>query len=141
MAQKTSQLLVPQSGGTLARRTASGVFVAVLALLFAQALVDAAAIDVGVTGDVNPFTAGPLVLSAVFAGVGATVAYAAAVRFTARPARTFVAISAAVFVLMLGPVFLAPPTGITLVGQAILVVYHALVAVPLVAFILGVVEF
>jgi hypothetical protein len=131
----------PQSGGPLARRTATGVFVAVLAVVIAQTLVDAAAIDVGVTGAVNPFTAGPLVLSTVFAGVGAAVAYAAAVRFTARPTRTFLAVAAAVFVLMLGPVFLAPPTGITLVGQALLVVYHTLVAVPLVAFILGIVEF
>jgi hypothetical protein len=134
-------MVVPQSGGALARRTANGVFVAVLALLFAQALVDAAAIDVGVTGDVNPFAAGPLVGATLFAGVGAAVAYAAAVRVTARPERTFLALATAVFVLLLGPVFLAPPAGITLVGQAILVVYHALVAVPLVAFILGLVEF
>lgn len=141
MAQETSRLVVPQSGGTLARRTASGVFVAVLALLITQALVDAAAINVGVTGNVNPFTAGPLVLSAVFAGVGSAVAYAGAVRLTARPTRTFLAVAGAVFVVMLGPVFLAPPTGITLVGQALLVAYHAFVAVPLVAFIIGVLEF
>lgn len=140
MAQSTFQYPVPETSGGLARRTASGVFLAVVLVLLAQALVDALGIDVGATGSMSPFAAGPLIGATVVAGAGAAIAYAAVVTFTDQPVRNFVAIAAVVFVGMLVPVFVAPPEGITTVGQGILVLYHALVAVPLVAFIVGAVN-
>jgi hypothetical protein len=140
MAQSTIRYPVPETGSGLARRTATGVLLSVVLVLLAQGIVDALSIDVGATGSMSPFAAGPLVGATIVAGAGAAVAYAAAVKFTDQPVRNFVALAAGVFVIMLGPVFLAPPEGITTVGQAILVLYHALVAVPLVAFITGAVE-
>lgn len=138
MAQATPRVSLPRAGGTLARRTALGVLVAVLALLTTQAIVDAAEITVGVTGAMSPFAAGPLVGSAIAAGAGAALTYAAVDRFTARPVRNFVAIAAAVFAVMLVPVFVvAPAMGVTPTGQGVLVLYHLLVAVPLTAFIVG----
>ena len=140
MAQSTIRYPVPETSSGLARRTAVGVLLAVVSVLVAQALVDALSIDVGVTGSMSPFAAGPLISASVVAGIGAAVAYAAVVKFTAQPVRNFLALAAGVFVFMLLPVFAAPPEGITTVGQGILVVYHALVAVPLVAFITGAVD-
>ncbi|MFW6317378.1 MAG: hypothetical protein ACOC06_02795, partial [Halorubrum sp.] len=72
------------------------------------------------------------------AGVGAAVTYALVDRLTARPVRNFVAIAAAVFAVMLVPVVVvAPAMGVSPIGQALLVAYHLLVAVPLTAFIVG----
>ena len=140
MALRTIHYPVPERGSRLARRTAVGVFVAVVSVLLAQAIVDVLSIDVGVTGSMSPFAAGPLTTATIVAGVGAAIVYATVVTFTARPVRNFVAISVGVFVLMLAPVFLAPPEGITPAGQGILVLYHLLVAIPLVIFILGALE-
>jgi|AntRauTorckE6833_2_1112554.scaffolds.fasta_scaffold02684_4 hypothetical protein len=138
MAQATPRVSLPHAGGTLARRTALGVLVAILALLTTQAIVDAAEIAVGVTGAMSPFATAALVGSTIAAGVGAALTYAAVDRFTARPVRNFVAIAAAVFVVMLVPVFVvAPAMGVTPTGQGLLVLYHLLVAVPLTAFIVG----
>lgn len=54
--------------------------------------------------------------------------------------RNFVAITAAVFVISLVPVAsVASSLGITPVGRGVLALYHLLVAVPLTAFITGVV--
>lgn len=140
MAQSTIRYPVPETSSGLARRTAVGVLVAVVSVLVAQAIVDALSIDVGVTGPTDPFAAGPLIGASVVAGIGAALTYAAVVKFTAQPVRNFLALAAGVFVLMLIPVFAAPPEGITTAGQGILVVYHALVAVPLVAVITGAVN-
>jgi len=138
MAQATSRVSLPRSGGTLVRRTALGVLVAILALLTTQAIVDTAGIAVGVTGAMSPFGAGPLVGSSIAAGGGAALIYAAVDRFTARPVRNFVAIAAAVFVVMLVPVVVvAPAMGVTPTGQGLLVLYHLIVAVPLTALIVG----
>ncbi len=109
-------------------------------MLSAQAIVDEFGVEVGATGAMSPFAAGPLVAATVVAGIGAAVVYAVLVRRSARPARTFALAAVAVFLLMLGPVFLAPPDGITATGQAVLVLYHTLVAVPLVAFVTGAVR-
>jgi len=129
---------VPTESKELTSRTATGVFVAIVAVLLTQALVNLLGVDIGATGEMSPFSAGPLVSSTIFAGVGAAVAYAGLVRFTARPVRNFVALSTVVFIVMLVPVAVVTPTmDITLTGQAILVFYHVLVAVPLVAFITG----
>lgn len=140
MAQSTVRYPVPETSSALARRTATGVLLATVSVLLAQAIVDTLGIDVGVTGSMTPFAAGPLIGASVVAGIGAAIAYAAVVRFTAQPVRNFVVLAAGVFVFMLVPVFVVPPEGITTAGQGILVLYHALVAVPLVAFIAGVVE-
>ncbi|MBX0323556.1 hypothetical protein EGH21_10995 [Halomicroarcula sp. F13] len=62
-------------------------------------------------------------------------------RLTDRPVRNFVAVSALVFVGMLVPVLVvAPSLGVTGVGQAVLVALHVVVAVPLVAFVVGAVR-
>jgi len=77
----------------------------------------------------------------VFAGVGAAVAYATLIRFTDRPVRNFSILSAAVFAVMLVPVFAAAPAlGLTVVGQGALVLIHVAVAVPLVACVVGAVR-
>lgn len=109
-------------------------------VLLTQAIVNVLNIDVGVTGSMSPFTAGPLIGASIVAGAGAALAYAAVVKFTSQPVRNFVALAVGVFVVMLVPVFVAPPEGITTVGQGTLILYHALVAVPLVVFITGAVE-
>jgi hypothetical protein len=140
MAQSTARYSVPAGGKQLARRTANGVLAALIPLFIVQIAVDAANIDVGATGAMSPFAAGPLVGATVVAGAGAAVVYALLVRFTAQPARNFVVAAVVVFVLMLVPVFAAPPEGITQVGQGILIVYHLIVAVSLVAFLVGTVE-
>ena len=138
MAQATPQLPIPRAGTGLARRTTLGVLVAVVALLGTQAVVDATEIAVGATGAMSPFSAGALVGSAIVAGAGAALTYAAVDRFTARPVRNFVAIAAAVFLVMLVPVVaVAPAMGVTPIGQGLLVLYHLLVAVPLTAFVVG----
>jgi len=140
MAQSTIRYPVSKTGGKLARRTGIGVFFAVVLVLLAQAIVDVLSIDVGVTGSMSPFTAGPLIGASVVAGAGAAIAYAAVVTFTSRPVRNFLVLAGGVFVVTLVPVFVAPPEGVTTAGQGILVLYHALVAVPLVVFITGAVE-
>jgi len=129
---------IPTEPKELTSRTATGVFVAIVAVLLTQAMVNALGVDVGATGEMSPFSAAPLVGSTIVAGVGAAVTYAGLVRLTARPVRNFVALSTVVFIVMLVPVAVVTPTmDITLTGQAILVLYHLLVAVPLVAFIIG----
>lgn len=138
MAQATLQVPVPRAGNGLARRTTLGVLVAIIALLGTQAVVDMADIAIGATGAMSPFSAGALVGSTIAAGAGAALAYAVVNRFTARPVRNFVAIAAAVFLVMLVPVFaVAPAMGITPTGQGLLVAYHLIVAVPLTAFVVG----
>ncbi|SFF79607.1 hypothetical protein SAMN04488063_0319 [Halopelagius inordinatus] len=141
MATTTTRYAVPADAGELARRTTLGVLVAVVALLFARGVVTLLGVELGATGATSPFALGPLFGSAVFAGVGAAVAYAASVRLTDRPVRSFVAASAVVFAAMLVPVVTVAPTfGVTTAGQVVLVVYHVAVAVPLVAFVTGAVR-
>jgi hypothetical protein len=136
-----SRYTVPDSGGALARRTALGIGVAVLAVLVAQGIVDAIGLEIGSSGPMSPFTAGTLVAATVAAGAGAAVVYAGLVRFTDRPIRNFVAVAGVVFLLQLVPVFaFAPSLGVTPVGQAVLVLHHVLVAVPIVASLIGVVS-
>jgi peptidoglycan/LPS O-acetylase OafA/YrhL len=133
---------VAKSGGELARRTALGVLAGVvLAAVVVVLGVDLLGLDVLQPGEdrvMSPFGV-PAVLSAVVAGTGAAVAYAALVRYTGRPARNFGILSAVMFALMLVPVFtFAPEQGVAEgAGQALLVALHAAVAVPLVAFISG----
>lgn len=139
MATGNARYPVPDSAGGLVRRTTVGVLTAVVAVLVANAAVTGLGLDVGPTGAMSPFTVAPLVTSCVVAGVGGAVVYAGLVRLTDRPVRNFVAVSTGVFVLMLGPVALfAPSLGVTPVGQVVLTIYHVLVAVPLVAAIVGV---
>ncbi len=141
MSTITARYPTPASGGELARRTAGGVLVGVLAALVVSGIVTALGLDLGVSGAQSPFGAVPIVMVTVVSGVGAALAYAALARFTDRPVRNFTAVSAAVFVVMLVPVFAAGPSlGLTAVGQGALVVIHAAVAVPLVAFVVGAVR-
>ena len=141
MATMSSRYPVASNGPELARRTAGGVLVGVVAALVVAGLVGVLGLDVGVSGPMSPFGAVPIVMSTVVAGAGAAVAYAALARLTDRPVRNFVALSAAVFVLMLVPVFaVAPSLGLTAIGQGALVLLHLGVAVPLVAFVVGAVE-
>jgi len=132
---------IAATGGELARRTTAGVAVAVLASVAVLAIVGALNLQVGTSGPMSPFSAVPVVMSTVVAGIGAAVAYAALVRLTDRPVRNFVALAAVVFIAMLVPVFAVTPSlGVTTVGQFVLVVLHGTVAGPLVAFIVGVVQ-
>ena len=138
MSTVTSRYPVAASGGELARRTAAGVVVAIVAALVARTLAGALGLSLGVSGPASPFGTMPIATSTVVAGIGAAVAYAALVRLTERPVRNFTVLSTAVFVAMLVPVFVAAPSlGLTAVGQATLVAIHAVVAVPLVAFVVG----
>lgn len=132
---------VATSSGELARRTAGGVLVGVLAALVVSGIVGTLGLNLGVSGAQSPFGATPIVMSTVVAGVGAAFAYAGLVRFTDRPVRNFSILSAAVFVVMLLPVVaVAPALGLTAVGQGALVLIHVAVAVPLVAFVAGAVR-
>ncbi len=141
MATVSSRYPVATSGGELSRRTVGGVFVGVLAALVVASIVTALGLNLGVSGPQSPFGAVPIVSSTVFSGVGAAVVYAALVRLTDRPVRNFTALSAAVFVVMLVPVFaIGPSLGLTAVGQGALVLIHVAVAVPLVAFVAGAVR-
>jgi hypothetical protein len=141
MATARTRYSLPSSAGGLARRATLGIGVAVLAVLVAQGIVDALALDVGVSGPMSPFAAGALVTSTVAAGAGAAVVYAGLVRFTDRPVRNFIAAAGVVFAVMLIPVIaFAPSLGVTTVGQAVLAVHHALVAVPIVAALVGAVS-
>lgn len=138
MEQTNGRLTIPKTGATLARRTAAGVGVAIVVLLITQALVDAFGVEHGASGPMTPFAAAPLIGTTIVAGVGAAIAYAAMVEFTNRPVRNFVAVAVVVFAVMLVPVLLVTPSmGITPAGQAILVLYHLLVVVPLVGFVIG----
>lgn len=128
----------PTGATDLARRATLGIGVAVVAVLAAQVLVDALGVDVGASGPTSPFAATPLVSSTIVSGAGATVVYAGLVRYTGRPVRNFVALSVVVFALLLLPaVLVAPSLGISPAGQAVLVGYHVLVAVPITAFLVG----
>ena len=141
MEQPNVRFPVPRTGAALARRTAIGVGVAVVALLVVQVIVDTLGVELGASGPMTPFAAGPLVGATVVAGVGAAVVYAVVVGVTTRPGRNFVAVAAVVFGVMLVPVVLvAPSMGITPAGQAVLVLYHLLVAVPITALVVGAVE-
>lgn len=140
MAQSTARHSAPTGGKQLARRTANGVIAALIPLIIIQIVVDAANITVGATGPMSPFAPAPLIGATVVGGAGAAVVYALLVRFTAQPARNFVVTALGVFILMLLPVFVVPPDGITQVGQGLLIVYHLIVAVSLVAFLIGTVE-
>lgn len=141
MSQTNVRFPISETGTALARRTAAGVGVAIILLLITQALVDAVGVELGASGPMSPFTAAPLVGTTVVAGVGAAIAYAALTKLTKRPVRNFVAVAVVVFAVMLVPVALVTPSlGITPTGQAVLVLYHALVAVSVVGFVLGAVD-
>jgi hypothetical protein len=138
---ETSRYPVPRSGGALARRTGFGVLVAVVAVLLVRGIVTALGVDLGASGPQSPFGTVPLIASSVVSGTGAAVAYAAVVRFTGRPVRNFVGLATVVFAVMLVPVVVfAPAMGVTAVGQVVLSVLHIVVAVPLVAFVIGAVR-
>lgn len=141
MDQTNARFPVAKTAGALSRRTAVGVGVAIVALLVTQALVDAVGVELGASGPMSPFASAPLVGATIVAGVGATIAYAATVKLTNRPVRNFVVISGGAFAVMLVPVVLVTPSmGMTPAGQGLLVLYHLLVAVPLVGFIIGAVK-
>jgi hypothetical protein len=119
----------PDSARSLAVRTAVGTGVAVVFALVLRAV--AISLDPGLAA-LAPFGAAEIASSAVFAGVGAALVYAGAVRFTDRPVRTFLAAAVAVFALSLvAIVAAAPEIGIGTAGQVWLGVLHVAVAVPL----------
>ena len=143
MEQSTTQAryVSPETAGSLARQTTLGVLVAVVLALFVRGLALGSGVDLGPTGASSPFAVVPLVMTTMVAGAGAAVAYAALDRLTARPVRNFLLLGGLVFVGMMLPVVLFAPTlGVTPVGQVVLAVLHAVVAAPLVAFIVGIVR-
>jgi|GEM_PF-1011760 putative Mn2+ efflux pump MntP len=143
MEQSTTQAryVPPETAGDLAQQTTLGVLIAVVLALFVRTLALGVGVDLGPTGVSSPFALTPLVMTTVVAGVGAAVAYAALDRLTARPVRNFLMLGGLVFVGMMLPVILFAPTlGVTSVGQVVLAVLHAVVAVPLVGFVVGVVR-
>jgi hypothetical protein len=145
MSVRNARYPVARSGGELARRTAAGVLVGVvLTVIVVVVGVDVLGVEALKGGEeraMSPFGI-PAVLSAVVAGTGAAVTDAALIRYTSRPARNFGILSATVFLLMLVPVFAsAPEQGVSEgTGQALLVVLHAAVAVPIVAFVGGAID-
>jgi hypothetical protein len=137
----TTRTAVPTTASDLTRRTALGVVSALVLAFAVRLLVGALDVNLGVAGPTTPFGTGPIAGSTVVAGVGAAVVYAALVRLTARPTRNFLVVAAAVFAVMLVPVFaFAPSLGVTPAGQVVLVALHAAVAAPLVAFVVGAVR-
>lgn len=143
MEQSTThaRYIRPETAGDLARQTTFGVLVAVVLALVVRTVTLEIGVDLGPTGPTSPFASLPLVMTTVIAGVGAAVAYAVLDRLTARPVRTFLALAAMVFAGMLVPVVVFAPTlDVTPIGQVFLGVLHAVVAVPLVAFVIGAVR-
>ncbi|MFC6974108.1 DUF6069 family protein [Halomicroarcula sp. GCM10025709] len=139
--ETTTRYPAPTGAGDLTRRTTAGVLVAVVAALLVRAVVTTLGLPVGPSGATSPFASFPIVTSVVVAGVGAALVYAGLVRTTARPVRNFAALVAVVFLGMLVPVVaVAPALGVTAVGQAVLVVLHLVVAVPITAFVVGAVR-
>jgi hypothetical protein len=141
MELKTSRAVAPATASDLARQTAFGVLTALVLVFAARLVVELLGVDVGAAGAMSPFSAAPILGSVVVSGVLAAVAYAALDRFTARPTRNFLALAAVVFAVMLVPVLTVTPSmGVTAAGQAVLVAFHALVAAPLAAFVVGAVR-
>ncbi|MUV58913.1 DUF6069 family protein [Halogeometricum sp. CBA1124] len=137
----TTRTAAPTTASDLARRTTFGVVTALVLAFAVRLLVGVLDVNLGVAGPTTPFAAPPILGSTVVAGIGAAVVYAALARFTARPTRNFVAAAAVVFAVMLVPVFaFTPSLGVTAAGQAVLVVLHAVIAAPLVAFVVGAVR-
>jgi len=129
---------VPGTATDLARRASLGVGVAVVAVLLVQVLVDGLGLPVGGGGPTDPFVAAPIVSTTVVAGAAAAVVYAGLIRFTDRPVRNFLGAAGVAFTVQLIPVFvIAPAIGVTPLGQVVLSLYHVLVAVPIVAFLIG----
>lgn len=139
---RRTRYAVPTSGADLFRRTALGVFVAILAVLLTRGIARALSADlVGPTQGPTPFDVVPIVTFVVFVGAGAAVAYAALDRLTARPVRNFLVAAGLVFAFLLVPlVTVAPAQGVTPLGQVVLFVFHVVAAVPLVAFVVGAVR-
>lgn len=116
---------------SLAARTAVGTGVAAVLALVLRAI--AVGTEPGLAA-LAPFGVTEIVSSTVFAGVGAALMYAGAVRFTDRPVRTFLAAAVAVFALSLAAIVTAAPDlGVGTTGQLWLAVLHLAVAVPLTA--------
>lgn len=132
---------VPDDAGELTVRAAVGALVAVVAVLIVQASVVALGVDVGGTGDPDPFAAGPLVGATVAGAAGAAVVYAGAVALTDRPVVTFAVVAALGFAASLVPVVaVAPGMGVTVTGVTVLLLYHFLVASSLVGVVSGAVD-
>ncbi|MFC7228909.1 DUF6069 family protein [Salinirubellus salinus] len=135
----TERYPVPQNAMALARRATLGTAVAIVAALLVRAVVLAVDLDLGLpTVGQSPFAVGPIVAFSLFAGVGATVVYAALIRLTERPVRNFGIAAVAVFALLLLP--MATVQGVTTTGLAVLFVLHVVVAAALVAFLVGAVR-
>jgi len=135
----TGRYPVPRSGIELARRATLGTTVAIVAALLVRGIALALGADVGLpTVGQSPFAVGPIVAFSFVAGVGATVVYAALVRLTERPVRNFGIAAVVVFALLLLP--MATVQGVTTTGLAVLFVLHVVVAVALVAFLVGAVR-
>lgn len=133
---------VAANASSLVRRTTAGVVVAVVASLLVLGIVTLLGLDLGVPGPNSPFAVAPTIAGTVFAGAGAAVAYAVLARYTARPTRNFLALAGVVFAAMLLPILVvAPSMGVSPVGQAVLVLVHAVVAVPIVAALIGALGF
>ena len=111
---------------------------AVAGVLLTSVLVETLELDTGVSGPTSPFGVVPLVASCVAAGAGAAVVYAVLLRRTDDPSSWFRRIAGGVFLLMLIPVaFVSPALGVSPVGQLVLVAFHTVVALPLVAALVG----
>lgn len=133
---------VPTTAGELARRATLGTVVAIVAALLVRGIALAVSPDIGagITAP-SPFDVTSIVGFTIFSGLAAGVAYAALIRLTDRPVRNFVVAAVAFFVVMMGPLLTAAPAqGVSTVGLAVLFVMHVVVAVPLVAFIVGAVR-
>jgi hypothetical protein len=120
---------------TLARRA---LVAAVLGLgLTVLARIAAVALDPSLTG-VEQFGWMPVVTVTLVSTAGAALVYAALDRFTARPARWFLVVAGAVFLVMLVPLTLGA-AALDLTGNARfgLGVLHLTAAVGIVAGVLG----
>jgi len=126
------------SAVSLFARTSAGTGVAALLVLVVRAV--AVAVDPGLAS-LAPFGVEEILGSTLFAGAGAALAYAAVVRYSADPVRTFLGVAVVAFVVSLLPVALAAPDlGVGFTGQLWLVALHVAVAVPLTVAVARLVE-
>ena len=120
-----------QTSRELVERGALSVGVAVVTAVLVRTV---AGTVVAVPPSFQPLAWSSVVAVTVVAGAGATLAYALVDRFTERTVRNFLALAAAVFVLMAVPLVTTVPAlpGATPALVALLFVLHVVVAVGIV---------
>lgn len=125
-ATTESATVTTPTRGELLKRGA----VAVVAAMFATAVVRTVAVSLGVPESVDPMQLDPILTSSAFGAAGATIVYGVLTRVSARPNRDFVVVAAVVLLVSFVPVVTVAPSagGVTEAVLFTLAVMHLAVA-------------